>query len=170
MVKPASILVIGLALSAAACSLNSTSSGDDGPTGPVASSPLTGSIDGKDFTAKSAVARKGFDDGKKSIDIYDTDVTCDTFDDKAERKILIDVPWTAGTTKDFSFSLSSGSSSQTATFVIDKGGTPDNIIATTGRVEIIDAPTDKGTTGKMRLRAIAQGNKVEGEIPVQVCE
>src|SRR5438105_4698786 len=139
--KPASFLVFALGLSAAACSINSTSSGSDGPTGPVATSALTGTVDGKDFVAKSALARKGFDEGKKSIDIYDSDVTCDTFNDKSERKILIDVPWTAGTSKDFKFSF--GGDGQTATFVIDKGGTPDNIIATTGRVEIIDAPTEK---------------------------
>ena len=163
-------IIFGLsfaALSAVGC--GSSSSSDDGPTGPVAATPLTGSVDGKDFTAKSALAKKGFDEGKKSIDIYDHDVSCDTFDDKSERKILIDVPWTAGTAKDFSFSLSGGGG-QTATFVIDKNGTPDNIIATTGRVEVLDAPADKGATGKIRLRAIAQGNKVEGEIPVQVCE
>lgn len=162
-------IILGLSvvgLCAVGCS--SSSSSDDEPTGPVAATPLTGSVDGKDFTAKSALAKNGFDDGKKSIDIYDHDVSCDSFDDKSERKILIDVPWQTGTTKDFSFSLSGGG--QTATFVIDKNGTPDNIIATTGRVEIVDAPTDKGATGKIRLRAIAEGNKVEGEIPVQVCE
>jgi hypothetical protein len=164
--KLAPMFVLALALSAAACS--SASSSEDGPTGPVAASPLTGSVDGKDFVAKTALARKGFDEGKKSIDIYDSEVTCDTFQQKTEREILIDVSWTAGTSKDFSFS--SGGTSQTATFVIDRGAKADNIIATTGRVEIIDAPTEKGATGKMRLRASALGNKVEGEIPVQVCE
>jgi hypothetical protein len=161
-------LVLGLsalALFAVGCG----SSSDDAPSGPVSASPLSGSIDGQDFTGKVAIARKGFDEGKKSIDIYDdASITCDTFNDKATRKILIDVPWTTGMSKDFSFSFSGGG--QTATFVIDKGGSPDNIIATTGRVEVIDAPTDVGSTGKIRLRAIAEGNKVEGEIPVQVCE
>ena len=49
-------------------------------------------------------------------------------------------------------------------------GTPDNIISSTGRVEIVDAPTDKGSSGKIRLRASAEGNNVEGEVTVLVCE
>lgn len=140
-------------------------------TGPVAATPLTGSIEGKTFEAKSAIAKKGFDDGEKSIDIYDTAVTCKDFSPKAERKILISVPWTAGTNRDFKFSLGGGDS-QTATFVVQKSesDTPQNIISTQGRVEIIDAPAEAGQIGKIRLRATASGNNVEGEIAVEVCD
>jgi hypothetical protein len=146
----------------------SSSSGGGGATGPVATTPLAGTVDGQSFTAKTALAHDGFDSGKKSIDIYDTDVNGEAFGQSSKREILLDVDWTAGSAKDFS--LGSGTAGQTATFVVDKNGTPDNIISTTGRVEIIDAPTTKGSTGKMRLRATAEGNQVEGEVPVQVCE
>ena len=140
-------------------------------TGPVAATPLAGSIEGAAFAAKSAVARKGFDDGEKSIDIYDTEVTCKDFNPKAERKILISVPWTAGTSRDFKFDLG-GSDSQTATFVIQKNesDTPMNVISTQGRVEIIEAPTEAGAKGKIRLRAVASEHNVEGEIDVEVCD
>ena len=149
-------------------------SSEDDPaekTGPVAATPLTGSIEGKAFDAKSAVARKGFDDGEKSIDIYDTAVTCKDFSPKAERKILISVPWTAGTNRDFKFSLGGGDS-QTATFVIqaNESDTPRNIVSTQGRVEIIDAPAEAGAKGKIRLRAVASEHNVEGEIEVEVCD
>jgi hypothetical protein len=147
-------------------------SSDDDPaekTGPVAASPLTGSIEGKAFEGKSAIARKGFDDGEKSIDIYDTAVKCADFSPKADRRILISVPWTANTQRDFKFSLGS-SDGQTATFVIERDSKTDNVISTQGRVEILEAPTEKGAMGKIRLRAVAQENSVEGEIAVEVCD
>src|SRR5690606_23091516 len=69
-------------------------SSEDDPaekTGPVAGTPLTGSIEGKTFEAKSAVAGKGFEDGEKSIDIDDSAVTCKDFSPKAERMVMISV-------------------------------------------------------------------------------
>ncbi len=168
--KPAFALFMLGSLSAFATGCSS----EDDPaekTGPVAATPLTGSVQGATFAAKSAVARKGFDDGEKSIDIYDTEVSCKDFSPKAERKILITVPWTAGTSRDFKFSFG-GSDSQTATFVIQKNesDTPLNVISTQGRVEIIEAPTEPGAKGKIRLRAVASEHNVEGEIEVEVCD
>ena len=148
------------------CSSSDDGSEDSG--GPVAASPLTGQVNGASFAAKSAIARKSSGE-KKSIDIYDSDVTCDAFAPKTDRSILISVPWTAATTRDFKFSLGGGDS-QTATFVVQKDGQTSNIISTQGRVEVIEAPTEKGATGKIRLRATAQGNSVEGEIAVKVCD
>ncbi len=147
-------------------------SSDDDPaekTGPVAATPLTGAIEGKTFAAKAAIARKGFDDGERSITIYDAEVSCEDFSPKADRKILISVPWTSGTSRDFKLALGSDDS-QTATFVIERDSKTDNIISTQGRVEIVEAPTEKGATGKMRLRAVARDNNVEGEIAVELCE
>lgn len=163
--KLAMIFTFSLCALAVACG---SSSSDSAPSGPVAAQPLAGTIDGQSFTAKVGLAHKGFEDGKKSIDIYDTDATCDQFGTQAKREILIDVPWTTGTSKDFSVSFSGGG--QTATFVVEKDGKTDNIVSGTGRVEVIDAPTDKGSTGKIRLRAIAESNKVEGEVTIKVCE
>jgi hypothetical protein len=146
------------------------SSSDDAAekTGPVSASPLKGTVEGSEFVAKSALARKGFDEGEKSIDIYEGAVTCADFAPKEKRKILISVPWKSGTTRDFKFAL--GDDGQTATFVIQRDSKTDNIIATQGRVEIVDAPTEKGAKGKLRLRAVAREHSVEGEIAVEVCE
>lgn len=154
-----------LSFFAAACSSSDDASDK---TGPVAASPLKGTIEGKDFVGKTALAKKGFDPGEKSIDIYDTDVKCDEFGASPPRSILISVPWSAGTSKDFKFAL--GEDGQTATFVIQRDDKTDNIVSTQGRVEILEAPTEKGATGKMRLRAVAKDNSVEGEISVQVCD
>src|SRR5687767_12551069 len=137
-------------------------------TGPVAASPLKGTVEGTEFVAKSALARKGFDEGEKSIDIYEDAVTCADFNPDEKRKILISVPWKSGTNRDFSFAL--GGDSQTATFVIRRETKTDNIISTQGRVEIVEAPSEKGAKGKLRLRAVAKEHSVEGEIAVEVCE
>ncbi len=168
--KLAIIFTFALGALATGCSITSTSpSSSSSPSdsgGPVAAQPLAGNIDGQSWTAKIGIARAGFSDGKKSIDIYDAAATCDSSMADAKRKILIDVPWSAGTSKNFSFSLGGGDS-QTGTFVINGS---DNIISTAGRVEVVDAPTDKGSTGKIRLRMAAESNTVEGEVSVLVCE
>lgn len=137
-------------------------------TGPVDSSPLAGSVAGTSFTAKSAIARAGFKDGRKELDIYDIDVTCKDFAPTADRYVLLSVPWQAGTARDFS--IGTGDSAQTATFVIQKDGATTNVFSTQGRVEVLEAPSDVGSKGKIRLRAIADENHVEGEIAVDVCE
>jgi hypothetical protein len=163
--KLAMVFTFALGALAFGCSSSSASS-DSG--GPVAAKPLDGTIDGQSFTAKVGLAHKGFDATKKSIDIYDADATCDKPVTSPKREILIDVPWSAGTSTNFSFSLSGGG--QTATFVVDNNGTPNNIISSSGRVEIVDAPSTAGSTGKIRIRASAEGNNVEGEVSVLVCD
>jgi hypothetical protein len=146
----------------------SSSDDEEAKTGPVSASPLTGAIEGKAFEAKSAIAKKGFDDGERSINIFDKAVTCADFDSDADRYILLSVPWKAAS-RDFKISLGSDDS-QTATFVIKRASETDNIVSTQGRIEILEAPTEAGQKGKIRLRATAQGNNVEGEIAVEVCE
>lgn len=158
--------VVLLAVFATGCSSDTEDAADK--TGPVAASPLKGSIEGAEFVAKSALARKGFDDGEKSIDIFEGAVTCADFQPKEKRKILLSVPWKSGTARDFKFAM--GEDGQTATFVIQRETKTDNIVSTQGRVEIIDAPTEKGAKGKLRLRAVAKEHSVEGEIAVEVCE
>jgi len=158
-----------LALTAVACTSETDSS--SGKTGPVSSTPLTGTIEGKSFAGKFGVARKGFGDdqaGERMIEIYDTEVKCSAFgSDTPDAYLLFSVPWKAGTARDFSFG---GKDSQTATFVVKKDGETKNIISTQGRVEILEAPEEAGATGKLRLRATAKENSVEGEVSVEVCE
>jgi hypothetical protein len=164
------LLVAAIAV-AALSGCSSSDSSSSGKTGPVASTPLEGTIDGKPFEGKFARAQKGFgssDDGEVSIDIFDKDVPCDSFEQTTEPYVLLSVPWKAGTARDFKFA--SKPEGQTATFVIQKDGKTDNVISVQGRVEIVDAPTEKGATGKLRLRATAEGNNVEGEVAVKVCE
>ena len=168
------LMLVGLiALGTAACTIETTDTGSgSAKSGPVSSAPLAGTIEGKSFAGKFGVAKKsGFDDdGKRMISIYDTEVPCSSFssENEPDAYMLISVPWEAGVKRDFSFG---GSDGQTATFVVKKSdGDFTNIISTTGRVEVIEAPTAAGEKGTIRLRASAQGNSVEGEVTVEVCE
>jgi hypothetical protein len=168
------LMLFGLiSLGLVGCTVNSTDSGGGASkTGPVSATPLAGTIEGKSFAGKFGVAKKsGFDDdGKRMISIYDREVPCSSFssEDEPEAYLLISVPWEAGVARDFSFG---GKDGQTATFVVKKAdGDFTNIISTQGRVEIIEAPTEPGAKGTVRLRAEAKGNSVEGEVAVEVCE
>jgi hypothetical protein len=167
------LMLFGLiALGTAACTVESNDGGTAAKTGPVSSAPLAGTIEGKSFAGKFGVAKKsGFDDdGTRMISIYDREVPCSSFssEEEPDAYLLISVPWEAGVARDFSFG---GKDGQTATFVVKKAdGDFTNIISTQGRVEVLEAPSEAGEKGKIRLRATAEGNNVEGEVTVEVCE
>lgn len=157
--KVAPVLFAAFAL--AAC----TSTDDEDSGGPVAVTPLKGTIGGKEFVGKVAIASPGSSDSKRQISIYNVDVDCSGEKQKAEQQILTSVEWTAGVSKNLKLDFSG--ESQTVTFVTAPG---ENVISVQGRIEIIEAPTDANAQGKLRLRATADDNHVEGEIPVLVCE
>src|SRR5688500_14978693 len=149
------LMLVGLiALGSVGCTIQSTDTGSSGgKTGPVSSTPLAGTIEGKSFAGKFGVAKKsGFDDdGKRTISIYDTEVPCSSFSSEGEPDayLLISVPWEAGIARDFSFG---GKDGQTATFVVKRSdGDFTNIISTQGRVEVIEAPAEAGAKGTIRL-------------------
>ncbi len=152
-------------LSVVGCSSADEDGGDSG--GPVASSPLEGTIDGKPFTAKSALARPSGDSGEVMITVYDVDAKCDGASPQVDRRILTSVPWKANTARNLKLDFSDVKGSQTVTFVL---GSSNNIISNSGRIEILDAPSGKNEKGKIRLRASAREHRVEGEVEVQVCE
>ncbi len=139
-----------------------------GSSGPIPATPLSGTIDGAAWTAKSGTVRKGFGgDNRRSIEISAGEIECGSFSDPPTPTVLTSVDWTAGLAKDFSLSFSDVESSQTATFYLGGGK---NVIATDGRIEIIEAPTEKGSKGKIRLRATAESSEIEGEITLSVCD
>lgn len=143
--------------------------GDSSPTpSPVPDTPLQGTLGGRPFVARSALARQPAgpsDTPRKWIDIYDVEVGCDDFLPATDRSIIGTVPWTSGTEYALSFS-------QSVTFVLDEAdGTPVNHLVTDGRLEVVDAPTAVGAKGRLRLRAIkGDAGFVEGAVDVTVCE
>jgi hypothetical protein len=152
-------LTVPLAAASAAC--GSDGSDGEGSDGPVSSSPLAGTIDGKPFTARSALLRAGFSgDSERMLSIYDVDATCGK-GVTSDREILTSIPWTTGYADDLGFN-----GKPTVTFVV---GAANNHVATVGRIEVVDATTDGTTLGTVRLRATMKEHKVEGEVKVQVC-
>jgi hypothetical protein len=147
---------------AAGCGSDSGS----GASAPVASTPMTGTINGVAFVPKIALAEPGISDpNKRSLRIVDADTDCNG--GFAKRSIIFSVPWTEGLTKDLSF----GSNGQTVTFSYEESGGYENYIATTGRLELVSAPTEAGAKGKLRLRAnFDDKNKIDGEVPVLICK
>ena len=89
---PVRTLVFSAALLAV---LSSGCSSDDAATeessGPVASSPLRGTIEGAEFVAASARARRGFEEGEKMLEIFDIAVGCDERAPSAPRLSLIHI-------------------------------------------------------------------------------
>lgn len=153
-----SVLIAALLpLSSVACG------GSDSTSGPVASTPLAGKINGAAFTAKSATGTV-FDatTGKRSITISGDAITCAN-SNITGTVVLTSVDWKEGTTADFGLSTN-------ATLAFPKGDTIENDVATTGRIEVIKAPTTVGAKGQIRLRAVIDDNNtVEGQVDVEIC-
>ena len=162
-------LVLLAALTSAACTVNTVNGGNGGgsdPGTPVKQQPLAGTIDGKSFTAKVALATAGFNgSSSRSLTIYASAATCDNQPqlNDGDMQILVDVDnWSAGNAYQLSLS-------QSATFVEQKGSTPDNFIITTGRVEVTD-PGSTSAMGTLSIRATSSSyGNVEGQVPVLNC-
>lgn len=157
----------------AACSSSDTAAPKK--TGPVAATPLRGTVNGSPF---SAVYGKSTKDSsldatgpvKRFVALYETKSSC-AHEPEFGRVVVTMTPWLAGFAQDFS------SSSLTASFFNHEMGKPDtSALSVDGRIEIIDAPTTPGSTGKVRLRASATGKdtgavySIEGEVDVEFCE
>jgi hypothetical protein len=135
-------------------------SGDSGTTTPIAAKPLSGTVAGKPFEAKSALAKKSHDAEKKSIAIYSTAATCTSRPANAYPHVLAVPVWEVGAAQN----------AFVTTFMLQEGSTIVAGIAESGQFEVVSAPKDVGATGKIRLRATYEDNTVEGEIDVAICE
>ncbi|MEW5741075.1 MAG: hypothetical protein AB1938_19290 [Myxococcota bacterium] len=137
--------------------------GGGGPsTDPIPATPLAGTFDGKPWTAaKGTASTRAFNEpGERWIDIASTALSCQSFGGEAQ--IIGTIPWTTGAVEEFGLS-------KNVTFVVRTDGGIDNLVATTGRLEVISAP-DAGT-GAIRLRAkFGSDFSVEGEVQLDVCD
>jgi hypothetical protein len=134
--------------------------GDESAPPPIPSKPLSGTLAGKPFTAKAALAKKsvGGDPDEKAVSIYDVDATCDK-SPNVDRFILTTVVWQIGAKQGF-----------LNTSFNDFGQTPGVIgIADDSQLEVVSAPTEAGARGKIRLRARYEQDSVEGEIEPIIC-
>jgi hypothetical protein len=149
------------------CSITSVpgSSGTQSDPGTsVKSQPLAGTINGKPFTAKVALARPGFSktSGGKELDIYSNDATCDKPPSllPGDHKILLSVnAWADGSSYQLDLSHS-------LTFFEQPS---ENYVTFTGRVEVVKAGSDTDP-GMIGVRASdADKGSVEGQVKVINC-
>lgn len=151
----------------AVLTLSACGSSSDSPSGPVASTPLRGTLGGTEFVAVSARARKSATKpDRKSIDIFPSAVGCAGSGPSPVRYISLNVPWQPGFAADLSLGSYVGS------FVTEEAKAHLTItVSDTGRIEVIDAPSVVGEKARIRLRMSDDRNDfIEGEITVDVCE
>ena len=136
-------------------------SGSDGETqGSIRSSPLTGTLAGRPFTAKAALAKRApSSPEKKSVSIYDVDATC-AAPPRVDRYIFATPIWKVGAKQDV-FNTAFNDLSMTPGLVG---------IAEESELEVVHAPTERGARGTLRMRARYKSDSVEGEVEVQICE
>lgn len=163
-----SIVACLLALVLVGCGGEGDSPSTPSTQSSVPDAALEGTLGGRPFVARSALAHAPPDPSDtthKWIDIYDVEVSCDDFFPSTDRSIIASVPWKAGTAYSFDYK-------QNVTFVIDDAdGTPVNYLVSTGRLELVDAPTAVGAKGRLKLRASNdKAGSVEGSVDVTVCE
>ena len=149
MIKPWAVCVAALGMAGLAFNGCGGSGGPQGG-GPVASTPLAGNIDGRPFTPISALAVTSsfFDGGVRWFNVYEQAASCANTNPSLPlggRSILSEVPYNTGQ----SYNLSFGGGGHTVTFVVNRDSGYDNLIAFNGRIEVISAPQDAGSIGKI---------------------
>ena len=156
-------LLVACACFAAGCTLTAGVENTDLGT-PVKLQPLTGTIDGHAFTAKTAIA----DPDKKGVmmvTIYTSAGTCDDWpaEHDGDLRISLDVSdWAAGAGYELS-------SSRPVTFVEFAPGVAHNFAIYDGRVEVTD-PGSATASGTLSIRATSSKyGSVEGQVPVVIC-
>ncbi|WP_041791654.1 hypothetical protein [Stigmatella aurantiaca] len=139
--------------------------GEDEEDGPVSSRPLSGTVDGRPFTAASAIA---FTDteapGNKLIQISEAEQECTNLGDSFEgrRDINLNGPWNVHTAP---LSLEN-----VVGVIVYKGDSPTIGLMASGKVEYVETPTAAGSVGKLRLRGANSKDSIEGEVSVKVCD
>ena len=141
------------------------SSSDGGAGGAVASTPLSGTFRGASFAGKRAHATRA-SPSQKLVDIVEADVGCA---DSAKQKqgILVTVTWQTGYARDFP---GDGTTLANAVLYYEENGTPKNEVVSGGRVELVESSPEKGSKGRLRIRALTGSSDLEGEVPLEVCD
>lgn len=146
---------------------------------PVSGAPLQGTVGGKPFAGKAALATYGAKSGAAEILVFDTPETCAHFGKLPDGwRVQVAVRWRAGVTGDVGDlaqldGAPVGTSSDDlvgAWFVSTKSGATHTSASHEGRVEVIEAGTTEGSRGRLRVRATSEeGHLIEGEMPVELC-
>lgn len=133
---------------------------EDTSATPVASTPLAGTFKGQPWTAAQGRARAwSFGEGNERwIDVGSSPLGCNGAGDA---QLIGTIDWAPGTS--YALSLT-----RNLTFSYDDNGTSENLVAITGRVELVSAPDQGLATVRIRARYDADFS-VEGEVQLEVC-
>ncbi len=134
---------------------------DEETTYTIEDQPLSGKINGVDWTFESGITDDFLSDEEEFFVALFGEVVDDAcnfgFSDGSE--ILVGVPTEVG---EYNVSLS-----QSGTFVYDDGDTPMNLVATDGLIRV-DEITDTELTGGLALE-VDEDNTVNGTFTVTIC-
>jgi hypothetical protein len=154
-----SIVALALVLACAACT------SDDQGGGSVAATPLRGNFRGAAFVGMRAYATR-ISPSAKIVNVLEAEVGCAEVS-KQKQGIAVIVTWQTGYSRDFN---GDGTTASNAVFFYDDNGAKKNTVAEDGRVELVESSPEKGSKGRLRLRALSLDSDVEGEIGFEVCD
>ena len=158
------LILASMLLLLSACGGGGDSTPDTGPV-PIPDTELKGTVGGKAFTGKYAVAFKDAFDATattRSIRVAANALDC-SFNLDQEQYLLLEPEWAADTAYDFSLQ-------HNLTFTYRVNGEIQNDVSLNGRVQVVTAPTAKDAKGRIRIRATTSTDSVEGAVDVLMCE
>ena len=138
-------------------------SSDDGGGGsdtPISADPLSGSVGGQDWTfVRGATDSFLSDPDSFFASLHSADYEACGFGEPGDNYLIVSIPTAPG---DYPFSLS-----QNMTFVVDEGGSPQNLISTSGHI-VVDEVTAEVVRGGL-YGVFDGGNEVNGRFEVTIC-
>jgi hypothetical protein len=137
-----------------------TASAADRSRGPTT---LKGKLAGGQFAAKTALLNDASLGSEVFLTIVDRDVTCRSANlADGDKHVQVRVPWKPG-----QYDL--GSKKLGVKFGVLRGKKDLLGDASSATLEVISAPRQEGSTGRIRIRAAAPKETIDGEIDVRVC-
>jgi len=136
--------------------------GDEGGDFTIADSPLSGKIGGESWTFKSGFSDSFLSDDKGFfVSLYPEAVADCSSSPPTGDSILIKIPKQAGT---YEFSLNNN-----MTLVDDGPDGPDNLVVTTGVLEVKEVSDTTITAGLYGIYGNDPNNEVSGQFTVTLC-
>jgi hypothetical protein len=155
-------VIRGLLVACLVCTWGCGSDGDGDESFDIAAGTLSGKVGGQSWTFVAGEASSLFaDDDTFFTDLYAEPIpsACQNGPPSSRNQLIFNLPMQPG---DYRLSLG-----LTATFVIEDGGTTDNLGATRGRL-VVEEVTDSTVRGKAHVVFDAD-NEVDGTFQVARC-